>query len=256
MTRDLERGRLAATPCYALPVRLARVVGPFHRLRGLVVSNVFVLDGGPGDRFLVDTGHRLERAALLAGLRALPFAPSDLTGVLLTHCHSDHAGNAGYLRATFGIPVLAHAADAEILSGRAAAPRLSGTTRDPFARLFAAIENRTVTRVPVDRALEGGEQVGSLEVHHAPGHTRGSLLFRHEGTLSLLSGDMLLAAVPPLTLLQRMCLPYPDYAVSYAQALESLRAFHQSGTPFENLLAGHGRPILGGARAQAERLLA
>jgi glyoxylase-like metal-dependent hydrolase (beta-lactamase superfamily II) len=215
----------------------------------MVVSNVFVLDGGPGDRFVVDTGHRLERPALLAGLRALGFAPRDLTAVLLTHHHSDHAGNAAYLRAEHGVPIMAHAADAEILEGRARAPRLVSTSGDPFARLFAAIENRTTTRVPIDRALEGGDTIGSLEVHHAPGHTKGSLLFRHAGTLSLLSGDALLAAVPPLTIVQRMCLPHPDYAVSYAQAIASLRAFHATGLPFENLLAGHGRPILGDARA-------
>jgi glyoxylase-like metal-dependent hydrolase (beta-lactamase superfamily II) len=237
-------------------VRPLRVVGPLHRLRGLVVSNVFVLDGGPGDRFVVDTGHRLERPALLAGLRALGFSPHALTGVLLTHHHSDHAGNAAFLRARFGIPVIAHAEDAAILEGQAPAPRLVSTSGDPFARFFAAIENRARTEVRVDRALAGGERLGSLEVHHAPGHTRGSLLFRHEGTRSLLSGDALLAAVPPLTIVQRMCLPHPDYAVSYGDALRSLRAFCATGLPFENLLAGHGRPILGGARQQAEALLA
>src|SRR5512139_3502608 len=101
-------------------MRPARVLGPFSRVRGMLVSNVFVLDGGPGDRFLVDTGHRLERPMLLAGLRRLPFAPRELTGVLLTHHHSDHAGNAAWLRETFGVPIVAHAADAAVLRGREA----------------------------------------------------------------------------------------------------------------------------------------
>ena len=222
----------------------------------MLVSNVFVLDGGPGDRFVIDCGHRLERRTLLAGLRNLGFSPRDLTGVLLTHHHSDHAGNAGFLRSEFGIPVFAHEADAAVLEGKTAAPAMVSRTGDPFARLFVAIENRTATRVIVDRALVGGEAVGSLEVHHAPGHTRGSLLFRHAGTRSLLSGDALLAAVPPLTIVQKMCLPHPDYAVSLEQAVGSLRAFCRTGLPFEHLLAGHGRPIVGGARAQTEALLA
>lgn len=221
----------------------------------MIVSNVFVLDGGPGDRFVVDTGHRLERAALIAGLRRLPFSPRELTGVLLTHHHSDHAGNAAFLRASLGIPVLAHRADAELLEGRARAPRLEARSGDRIARVFAAIENRTTTRVPIDRALEGGETLGSLEVHHVPGHTRGSLFFLHAGTASLLSGDTLLAAVPPLTIVQRMCLPHPDYAVDRGEALVSLRRFHAAGHRYENLLAGHGRPILGGARTRAEALL-
>ncbi len=237
-------------------MRLARVVGPLHRVRGLRISNVFVLDGGPGDRFVLDTGHPIERGTLLLGLRSLGFSPRDLTGVLLTHAHSDHAGNAAFLRARFGVPIFAHREDALVLEGAREAPRLESRTGDPFARLFCAIENRSRTRVRVDRALVGGESLGSLEVHHAPGHTRGSLLFRHAGTRSLLSGDTLLAAVPPLTIVQRMCLPHPDYATSLADALESLRRFLRTELPFDHLLAGHGRPIVGGARALAERLVA
>ncbi|MBI2389543.1 MAG: hypothetical protein HYV09_08095 [Deltaproteobacteria bacterium] len=40
---------------------------PVRRLRGVRVSNVYLLDGGPGDRFLVDTGHWTERHALALG---------------------------------------------------------------------------------------------------------------------------------------------------------------------------------------------
>lgn len=220
------------------------------------MSNVFVLDGGPGDRWVVDTGHPLERPTLLAGLRATGFAPRELSGVLLTHRHSDHAGNAAYLRRAFDLPVLAHRDDAAILEGQAKKAPLRARSGDRVAWAFAQIENRTTTRVPIDRALDDGETVGSLEVHHVPGHTEGSLFFRHAGTRSLLSGDMLLAAVPPLTIVQRMCLPHPDYAVDLGQALASLRRFHDKGFAYENLLAGHGRPILGDARLRAEELLA
>lgn len=237
-------------------LRAAPVVGPLSRLRGMLVSNVFLLDGGPGDRWIIDTGHVLERPTLLAGLRGSGFLPGEVSGVLLTHRHSDHAGNAAYLRAEFGLRVLAQRSDAEVLEGRRSAPRLAPTTGDPIAWLFAQIENRTRTRVPVDRALDDGDHAGSLQVHHAPGHTEGSALFLHQGTRSLLSGDALLAAVPPLTVVQRMTLPHPDYAVDLAQALSSLRRLHAAGLDYDNLLAGHGRPILGSARAAAERLLA
>lgn len=236
-------------------MRPRRVVGPFFRLRALFVSNVWVLDGGPGDRWVIDTGHPSERPTLLAGLRSLPFAPRDFTGVLLTHRHSDHAGNAAYLRRAFGLRIFAHRNDAEVLEGRRAAPRLVAAARDPITRAFVAIENATRTRAPVDRALEDGEAVGSLEVHHAPGHTAGSVLYRHAGTSSLLSGDALLAAVPPLTIVQRMCLPPADFAEDRAAALASLRRLHAAGVDYENLLSGHGRAIRGGARRAAERML-
>ena len=235
---------------------MKHVVGPLHRLRGMFVSNVFVLDGGPGDRWIIDTGHVLERLALLAGLRATGFAPREVTGVLLTHRHSDHAGNAAFLHRRFGIPIVAHRGDAEILSGRTTRPVMRTRTRHPATKIMAAIENRTRIRVPVDRALEDGDTIGSLEVHHAPGHTAGSVLYRHAGTASLLSGDTLLAAIPPLTLRQGMSLPHPDFADDVDLAIRSLRRFHERGFAYENLLAGHGRSILGGARHAAERLLA
>jgi glyoxylase-like metal-dependent hydrolase (beta-lactamase superfamily II) len=237
-------------------VRARPVVGPLLRVRGLLVSNVFLLDGGPGDRWIIDSGHVLERPLLLAGLRRSGFLPGEVSGVLLTHRHSDHAGNAAFLRRTFGLRVFAHRADAEVLEGRRRAPRLEPSSGDPIAWAFAQIENHTRTTVPVDVALAGGEQIGSLEVHYAPGHTEGSVLYRHVGTRSLLSGDALLAAVPPLTVAQRMTLPHPDYAVDLAQALQSLRALHAAALDYDNLLAGHGRPILGEARRLAEDLLA
>ena len=143
-----------------------------------------------------------------------------------------------------------------MLQGAAPRPRLAPSSGNPIAWLFAHVENLTRTRVPIDRALVDGETIGSLEVHHVPGHTEGSVMFRHEGTGALLSGDALLAAVPPLTIEQRMCLPHVDYAVDLAQALASLRAFHAAGFAYEHLLSGHGRPIVGGARDKALALLA
>lgn len=233
-----------------------RVVGPFHRLRGMFVSNVFVLDGSAGDRWIIDTGHALERLALVAGLRRLGFSPSDFTGVLLTHRHSDHAGNAAFLHRKFGIPIVAHASDAEILSGKAEKPVMRTVTRHPATKVMAAIENLTRIRVPVDRALEDGDSIGSLEVHHVPGHTSGSVFYRHAGTASLLSGDTLLAAIPPFTIRQGLALPHPDFSENVRLAIDSLRNFHARGFAYENLLSGHGRPIVGGARSKAARLLA
>ena len=84
------------------------VVEAIRHLSRLRVSNVFVLDGARGDRWLIDTGHWSERATLLWELRRAGLRPSDLTGVLLTHRHSDHAGNAAFLQRRYGIAIYAH----------------------------------------------------------------------------------------------------------------------------------------------------
>jgi len=237
---------------------LKPVVGSIRHLSRLVVSNVFLLDGPRGDRWLVDTGHWAERATLLWELRRAGLRPADLTGVLLTHRHSDHAGNAAFLQRRYGVKIYAHRDDARVLEGAAERPRLRpGSGATVLARFFAQVENLLpAAGLRVDHALEGGETVAGLEVHAVPGHTDGSVFYRHESTSSLLSGDMLLAAFPPLTIVQGMALPYPSYATDLRQAYASLRAFHRSGFRYDNLLAGHGRPILGGARETALRLLA
>lgn len=230
------------------------VVRPFHRLSSLVVSNVYLLDGGAGDRWLVDTGHWSERLQLLAELRASGFSPRELAGVLLTHRHSDHAGNAAFLQRHYGLKIYAHRADAEVLAGRA--PRFElGHKGNLLEKALCAFENRWPARLEVDGALEADQAVAGLEVHHVPGHTEGSVFYRHGATASLLTGDTLLTARPPLTIVQDIVPPYDAYTVDLRQAHASLQAFHAAGWHYEHVLAGHGRPLVRGARDKVLRAL-
>lgn len=230
------------------------VIPPFHRFSALFVSNVYLLDGGPGDRWLIDCGHWTERAQLLAELRRTGLRPTDLTGLLLTHRHSDHAGNAAFLRREFGLKVYAHRADAEVLEGAAPRPRMGGKGH-LLERALCAVENRWPARVPVDGALEAGQAIAGLEVHHVPGHTEGSVFYRHPGTGCLLTGDTLLTARPPLDLIQAVVMPYDAYSLDLARAHASLKAFHRAGWSYEHVLAGHGRPMVGNARGRVLRAL-
>ncbi len=216
---------------------------------------MYLLDGGRGDRWLVDCGHWSERATLLWELRRAGVRPGDLTGVLLTHRHSDHAGNARFLQRFFGVKVYAHRRDADILAGRAPRRRMTRNGGTYMARFLAEFENRWPARLECDRALDDGETVGSIEVHHVPGHTEGSVFYRHGGTRALLSGDTLLTAVPPLVMRRGMSLPYVTFSTDLPQAIESLRAFHRSDIEYEHLLPGHGRPLVGGAKRVALEFL-
>lgn len=231
------------------------IVAPFRHLHRLRVSNVFLLDGGRGDRWLVDTGHVAERGTLLLELWAAGIAPRDLTGVLLTHRHSDHAGNAAFLQ-RLGVRIFAHRADAAVLAGDAPRPRLSRGAGSALAGVFAAVENVfPASRVVVDRALDDGDTVAGMEVHGVPGHTEGSVFYRHAASGCLCSGDMLLTAHPPLTIRRGLAAPYPSFTADMDRAFASLRSFHDAGVPYENLLAGHGPPLLGRARDRVLALL-
>lgn len=224
------------------------VVGEFKHLHHVRISNVFLLDGGRGDRWLIDCGHWSERATLLLELRNAGVKPSDLTGVLLTHRHSDHAGNARFLQRWFGVKIHAHARDAEVLAGVAPQKRLTRNGGTYIAGVLAEIENRFPARVVCDRALNDGEAIGSLEVHHTPGHTEGSVFYRHARTKALMTGDMLLTAVPPLVMRKGMSFAYVTFSSDLDLARESVRAFHRSDLAYEHLLPGHGRPLVGDAR--------
>ncbi len=231
---------------------MQRVVAPFRRFRYLFASNVYLLDGGPHDRWLVDCGHWAERPTLLAELRATGLRPSELTGVLLTHRHSDHAGNAAYLQREHGVKVFAHRADAQVLDGSTPRHRL-GTTGTWLERAFCAVENRFPARLKVDRALDDGDTVAGLEVHWVPGHTEGSVFFRHAPSACLLTGDTLLTARPPLVLVRDILPAHPAYSMDLESAHAALDGFHARGFPYEHVLAGHGAPLRGGAR---EKVLA
>jgi glyoxylase-like metal-dependent hydrolase (beta-lactamase superfamily II) len=230
------------------------VVAPFHRFSTLLVSNVYLLDGGPGDRWLVDSGHWSERWQLLRELRASGLGPSDLTGVLLTHYHSDHAGNAGYLQREHGVKVIAHRADAEVLDGSSPRPTM-GDRGNLLERALCAVENRFPSTTRVDRALDGGDTVASMEVHAVPGHTDGSVFFRHAATGCLLTGDTLLTARPPLTLVRDVVRAHDAFSADVRRAYASLDAFHAAGWHYDHVLAGHGRPLVGNARSRVLRAL-
>ncbi len=231
------------------------VIGAFRHLHHVRISNVYLLDGGKGDRWLVDCGHWSERATLLWELRRAGLRPGDLAGVLLTHLHSDHAGNARFLQRRFGLKIAAHRRDAEVLGGVAPRPRLARRGGSLLAGVLAGFENRWPARVTCDVALEEGDTLAGLEVHHVPGHTDGSVFYRHGATRALLTGDSLLTAIPPLVMRAGMSLAYVSFSTDQAQAFESVRAFHRSGVAYEHLLPGHGRPLVGGARRAALELL-
>lgn len=59
-------------------------------------GTTYVVRGTQGTA-LVEVGTSLCVARLLAGLQALGVSPEEVTHILLTHVHMDHAGGAGYL---------------------------------------------------------------------------------------------------------------------------------------------------------------
>jgi glyoxylase-like metal-dependent hydrolase (beta-lactamase superfamily II) len=148
--------------------------------------NSFLIRAEDGSVTLVDTGLKSAPSRIVAALAEIGSGPSDVTTIVLTHAHPDHAGGAADLAHRSGRGVTVHTDDAEYVR--------TGTSpaRDTTLRL-----GRLVTRTPgfepapVARTMSDGELLdgSALRVHHTPGHTPGHCSLVHEPSGTLITGD-------------------------------------------------------------------
>lgn len=138
--------------------------------------HVYLLDGGT-ELALIDTGVGRDVPAIVGQIEAAGFRPSDITKILITHLHLDHAGGAAELQQLCG---------AEIVASQDVAGWLE-TGDEEAASLVAArqtgmypVENR-LRPVSSATGASGGDviRVGSLAVTvvKADGHSQGHLAF-------------------------------------------------------------------------------
>ena len=225
---------------------------PVIRL-GQPISNVWLLPSTPAGPVLVDTGHRLLWPTIRLGLRQAGFRPEDLAAVLLTHRHSDHAGNAARLAWRHGVPVYAHAMDAQVLAGQRRRPAMEPAPG--VSGFMCWMENSWPARWLRARPVEHGDEIAGLTVHWVPGHTAGSIFLHHEETGTLFTGDTLLSARPPLIIPQGLTLAYPPFCEDHAQALEYLGKFLAQGNKIRRLCPGHGQVLERELNVEVEALL-
>lgn len=134
---------------------------------GLGWSTIALLRGH-GRTAVIDTGNFGMRKLLIDGLAQRGVRPADVTDVLLTHSHYDHAVNWTLFR------------HARIVIGETeitwAVEEPWGKT--PVAELYA---NALLTWPTAVRVNDGDDVLPGVTAHLGPGHTPGCLIFRVAG---------------------------------------------------------------------------
>ncbi len=206
---------------------------------GAASTNSFAFVDDDGSVTLVDCGLKRAPGRIVAGLRAIGRHPSDVTRILLTHAHLDHAGGAADMAARTGAPVAVHEADAAYVeAGRHPSPDRSLLA----GRLMARLPGQRFPPVAVGKRLDDGELLdvaGGLRIVATPGHTPGHVSLLHEPTGTLITGDALFN-VRHLTYSPRpLC---TDFRLSR-------RTAHVLGElEYERVGFTHGTEIVDGAR--------
>jgi glyoxylase-like metal-dependent hydrolase (beta-lactamase superfamily II) len=175
---------------------------------------------------LVETGTAVSAPVVRDALARLGIGPADLTTVVVTHIHLDHAGGVGDIAQMFpraevvvherGAP---HLADPELLM--ASAQMVWGDRLDELVGTLAPTPAERIRAVEQSGTIDlgGGRR---LESHYAPGHAT-----HHISLVDSVSGDLYVGDAAgvyiPATGDLRPATPPPDFDLQ--TALQSLRTF-------------------------------
>ena len=211
--------------------------------------NSFAFLGDDGSVTLVDCGLKRAPKAIVAGLRAIGRHPSDVTRIVLTHAHNDHAGGAAHMVEATGVDgVTVHSEDAGYIRAGTPSPR-DTTTR--LGAVFARLPGGGFVATPVSTELADGDVLdvaGGVRVLHTPGHSPGHVSLLHEPTAVLITGDAI------WNMRSRMSWPVAAFCTSYRQNQQTAHVLGE--VDYQVAAFTHGPEISTGAREAVRGFLA
>jgi len=208
------------------------IVEGIHRVdeasANMAHSNVYLLIEGD-ELTVIDTGTAGNAKKIVDYVQKMGRRPSNVSTIILTHCHMDHAGSAKELKDLTGAKVAVHEEDADIVSGKKPLPR-------PKNVFFRAVSS-FIKLAPVqpDIILKDNDKIGQLTVIHTPGHTLGSIALLDEGKKALFAGDTLRFDG------EKLSGGSDQFTLDVKKAKESIGKI--STLSFDVMLCGHGEPL-------------
>jgi hydroxyacylglutathione hydrolase len=180
---------------------------------------------------LVDTGRRWDRGRIFKELEG-----RTMSLVALTHVHPDHQGSAHAVCEARNIPLACHEDDVAAMEGRRPInePILdTGLTRF-LTRLWQGPAH------PVARVLREGDVVAGFRVVHAPGHSRGEVIYFREHDRVAICGDVI-RNISFLTLRSGLREPLPGLTYDIPENRRSIRKLANLNPSL--ILPGHGPEV-------------
>lgn len=172
-----------------LVVPLAPGVWRIRLLRDFI--NGFIFRDDDGQITLLDMGLKRHGPKVMAALETIGSGPSDVTRLMLTHAHLDHAGGAAHVAKETGKRFGIHEADAEYARSGLGPPR-DTSTRIGALRDRLQAGRKQFDPVDIGETFVDGQVIpvaGGLEVVHTPGHSPGHASYLHHDSGVLITGD-------------------------------------------------------------------
>jgi glyoxylase-like metal-dependent hydrolase (beta-lactamase superfamily II) len=192
-------------------------------------------------------------ADIFTAFKKLGLSPTQLTAVLLTHWHNDHAAGAAELKARLGVAIHYATEDASFFTRESASRGLRAWLGEkipelgPLVLLRGLLEEAPPRAVAADSFVRNGDLVaGEFRVLATPGHTPGHVAYLHEPSRALFCGDALAVVGNRLRLMARPVTP--DLPTARQSALGCLDLNPQFICP------GHRAPLVQNVPAEIARL--
>ncbi|MDO9580156.1 MAG: MBL fold metallo-hydrolase [Bacteroidales bacterium] len=209
---------------------------------------------------LIDTGPKTDEArdALLQGFKEVRVSVNDIKRVVLTHCHSDHFGNARFVQEASDSEVILNEGDSHYIMG--SYDDVVKRWRDGVNTFF--VESGVDKKEADELSVHFGSQLKkfgdsleratfvqegffiktdsyNLKVLHTPGHSPGSISLYSGENGFVFSGDTVLEGITPNPVAEVMD-GYMEFnnLEAYRNSLEKVLALD-----FLSVLPGHGSPF-------------